>query len=511
MKKFKSAIAVILAMLMAFTFVFTAAAEDEKSYKITNPYASIDWDTIGTYKTALHTHTNASDGDPTLKESIERHVETGFDIVATTDHGTTNYSWAETCPNNFIHGVLSLVGKSEGELVYLGTDGTFENGMSYTLETRENGDDYLSVNGKEVLRVPYGIENNAVSVNAHVNSWFVDYSDNTITDYVDAIKSVDALDGVSVINHPGEYSKARYELYDDDAYNINEPAYRYLLNKWANLLDKYDTCIGVDMNSKGDKRTRFDRILWDELLTRFSAKGENVYGMCSSDAHSLSVIDTGFVLALMPTLDSASLKTSLLNGEFFGASHCIGSPEELREIADALKELYGETELYKAVNDMAVALVEKAAQIDNGELDADESLGLAYTVLDDDGYTTCDTFPAVTSIETNDEAGTITINTTDALIVRWISNGELITTTTADEATFTLSDYAEELGDYVRAEIFGDGGIIYTQAFLLNADSKDENTKVVDDGFIDFGAIDFLVGTIANWMDILGRFFKNLF
>ena len=199
--------AVLCLPLGLFSFAGT------KDFEITDPYAAVNWETVNAYKTALHTHTNASDGDPTLKESVQRHAETGFDLVATTDHGTVNCTWETPCPNRFIHSFLSALGRNEGDLVYLGKKGTFDNGVAYTYATADNGDDYLTLeDGRTILRIPYGIENNAVSVNAHVNSWFADYCDNSVTTYEDAVKGVDRAGGVCVINHPGEYTKARYEL-----------------------------------------------------------------------------------------------------------------------------------------------------------------------------------------------------------------------------------------------------------------------------------------------------------
>ena len=61
-----------------------------------------------------------------------------------------------------------------------------------------------------MLRVPYGIENNPTSFNnSHVNSWFVDYGNGVLggtSDYETPIKNVEELGGLSVINHPGEYT-----------------------------------------------------------------------------------------------------------------------------------------------------------------------------------------------------------------------------------------------------------------------------------------------------------------
>ena len=510
MKRTKSILAVLIAALMCLPFSMLAfAANEDGAYEITNPYENIDWSAVTAYKTALHTHTNASDGDDNLFNSIQRHAETGFDIVATTDHGTVNYSWGETNVSSLIYGVMSLVGKSEGDLVYLSDKGTFSNGTSYTYGTAENGDDYLVLeDGTKILRVPYGIENNAVSVNAHVNGWFADYSNNFITTYEDAVRGVDAKGGVSVINHPGEYTKARYEIHSEDAYNEDTPVYSYYINKFASLIDRYDSCIGIDINSKGDGRTRFDRILWDNLLRRFAANGENVYAIASSDAHQLNVIDTGYTLALLPELSSAALKDCLLGGDFFAASHCLGNYDELVQIAAALKEFYGETELYNKVNGTACAMAEKIEGIENGEYAADESIGITYSTLEN-GFNTCDADPRITSIEVNEATDEITINTTDALIVRWISDGKLICTQKAGEATLDLNEY--ELGDYVRAEVFGEGGIVYTQAFLLDAADKAGNSDPVDSSFVDLGVLDFLFAEFNNWFAVIVRFFANLF
>ena len=513
MKKMRRFSAVLLAVIMVCSIAVPGFAAEKQeaasgTYIITNPYANVNWDTFKAYKTALHTHTNASDGDPTLKESIQRHVETGYDIVATTDHGTTNYTWETPCPNNLIHGALSLVGKSEGDLVYLGKEGTFDNGVSYTYSTNAAGDDMLVTDsGRTIMRVPFGIENNAVSVNAHVNSFFVDYHNNFVTTYVDAVKGVQKLGGVSVINHPGEYSKARYELHSADAYNTDNIAYWYFVNKIASLLSKYDTCIGVDVNSKGDGRTRFDRVFWDVLLQRFADNGQNVYAIGSSDAHQLNKIDTGFTLALMPEFSNAALEKALRSGEFFAASHCIGNYEELVAIQNGINEFYGQTELYNTISAVTAAMEDRVAKIENGEMDADEDIGITYDVLDDQGYCTAATEPAVTSIKVDDEADTITVNTENALIVRWISNGEQIACQKADSATLSLGEFGDKLGNYVRAEVFGEGGVIYTQAFLLNAADNAGKSAVVDKGFFDIGILDFLIPQFKNWFDILGRLF----
>ena len=513
MKKAKAFLAVILAVVICVPFALFSFAQP-KDHVITNPYAAVNWETVNAYKTALHTHTNASDGDPTLKQSVQRHAETGFDIVATTDHGTVNYTWAEPCPNKLIHDVLTALGRNgqEGKLEYLGSEGTFDNGVSYTYATADNGDDYLTLaDGKTILRIPFGIENNAVSVNAHVNSWFADYCDNSVTTYEDAVAGVDDAGGVCVINHPGEYTKARYELRTEDAYDESNFAYSYYINKYAGLIARYDACIGIDINSKGDNRTRFERKLWDILLGRFAANGENVFAIASSDAHQLGVIDTGFSYLLMEEKTSAAARKALENGEFFAASHCLGNPDELAEIAAALKENYGETDLYQKVSETVLAMEEKVAGIESGKYDADESIGVSYSVLDGEGFSTCDTFPVVNAVTVNEAEDTITLDTSDALLIRWISDGKLLATQKADGAPFSLREYEDRLGDYVRAEVFGEGGILYTQAFLIDAAEKTEKTPVTKGLYFNIGVLDFLFAELHRWTEVILRFFGTVF
>lgn len=502
-KNAKKLLSVALSLIICFSVSAFAFAAD---ITVSNPYENIDWNKVNTYKAALHSHTNASDGDQTLFESLERHAETGFDIVAITDHGTTDYGWTKDNKNG-IHTLLKIAKRTEGEIVPIKESGSFENGMTYSYYTAETGDDYLKINGeKEILRVPYGIENNAVSVNAHVNSWFVEHRNNSVTTYKDAIKGVEKLGGVSVINHPGEYTKARYEIRSGKAYDESNFTYRYYINKFSSLLEKYPTCLGIDINSKGDARTRFDRVLWDKLLTRFSKKGETVFAIASSDAHQLDKINTGYTLLLMPKLDSKSAKEALESGEFFAASHCIGNYDELCEIKSALAAFYGEENaVYKAVSASCYEMKDRIEGIENGKYKADSSIGTVYTVLDENGYLSAKTEPQIKNIAVDEKACTISIESNNAMIVRLISGGKLIDTKKADSAVFDLESYGEEVGDYVRFEVFGEGGIIYTQAFLLNAQEKDNSVSAVDKGFFDVGFLDFLFGEINRWVSVIGR------
>ena len=67
--------ALILSVLIAVSALsISAAAADtqqtEKDFIITDPYAAVDWDSWGAYKTQLHSHTTASDGYQTIHEFV---------------------------------------------------------------------------------------------------------------------------------------------------------------------------------------------------------------------------------------------------------------------------------------------------------------------------------------------------------------------------------------------------------------------------------------------------------
>lgn len=505
---FKKSIAAILSVVMLIGCIPFAFASDDNSagYTITNPYKNINWETVNQYKTALHTHTNASDGDDTLINSIERHYETGFDIVAITDHGINDKSWTDSSKNSqLVTNFMSLIGKTDGELVFLSEKGTLPKGMAYEMKY-VNGDDYfVAADGREILRIPYGIENNAVSVNAHVNSWFAPFEDNMPSGYRNAIVGVENAGGVSVINHPGEYTQARYELYQEDAYDMSNPSYNYYISKFYGYIDKYDSCIGIDINSKGDGRTRYDRKLWDIMLAKAAESGKTVTAIATSDAHQLDKIDTGSLIVLAETKTSENVKNALLNGEVLPQSTCLHNRDELEQIAAALKANYGETELYKT---FAKLVEEYDAEVDEIiETGDDGQVDVRYTALNDEGYLATATRPSVNSITVDDAEDTITIDTENALLVRWISDGKLIATTKADDLAFDLNDYEDVIKGYVRAEIFGEGGMVYTEGFTLNADNASDDGN---DFIFDLGFMDFIFALVDRYSGLIGRIIANL-
>lgn len=476
MKNLKKAIALLLSATMLLVIAPFAFAQSETEtdapadvdYKITSTYEKIDFDTINYYKGDLHSHTTLSDGNNPLPDMVRRHYELGFDILAITDHGTAFYGYLE---NDYLPAmkVLGLIknGVVNGEM--LSESGTTPDGNAYKVTIDDSKDQFYSetladgTQGQQMLGVPYGNEQNPTSFNnAHVNTWFVDWGHGRLggtSDYATPITSIQELDGVSVINHPGEYTNARDEESRADAYDVNNAVYNYKIKKFESLLIENNTCLGIDINSKGDSRTRFDRKLWDILLQDVIPHGRNVFAIATSDAHNLEIVDSGYTVHLMAENTSANLKANLRSGEYYAASKYVGCPEELVEIRDALA----------LTNPVAGAGM--LAMLDQAIANGDKFYAGEDAIV-----------PVLTGVDVDEAADTITLTTENTVLSRWIANGEVIHI----GATIDLDDYSDKIGSYVRAEAYGEGGVIYAQPFVLEYDGapEAEEIKCIDFGYL---------------------------
>ncbi len=473
MKNSKKILALILSAAMLLTMAPMAFAGNDIDYEITSPYETVDFSTINQYKTDLHSHTTFSDGHETLPAMVERHYELGFDIYAMTDHGTVSYGYTTQEFNQ----PLKLISWVKNGDVYddvLEVSGKTADGNDYRVDTNSATKDEFYIqtidgkDGQAMLRVPFGNEQNPTSFNnAHVNTWFVDYGNGKLggtSNYISPIAAIDELGGLSVINHPGEYTNARDEENQEDAYNVDDPVYNYKINKFAKILIDYDTCIGIDINSKGDSRTRYDRKLWDILLQKVVPNGRNVYTIATSDAHNLEIVDSGYTMVLMKDLTSADLKAAMSKGQMFAASKYIGNVNEMAA--------------YKAI----------AEKIDTPEAKQLVSMLDAALASGDKFYAGEDAIvPVINNVVIDENEDKIALSTENAVVIRWIADGKEIHV----GSEIDLDDYSDEIGSYVRAEIVGPGGVMYTQAFTLDYVGAPEAENF--DNFVDFGGIVSLI------------------
>ena len=302
MKMSKKLVSVLLvvSLLMSFVLPLTVNAAG-KTYDITSPYETVDWDTWNQYQAQLHTHTLYSDGTVDVKDVVERYYELGYDILAVTDHGVVNKGW------NRVPKVMDLIGYNQ----YINNFVPMSNERYKEITVEGKGRD-----GRPMLDVAYGIELNALVVRKnHVNGFFVDYGNDilgTEEDYETVIAGNSRAGGITFINHPGDFISANKENGRAEDYNQ--------LKVFIDPLMKYDSCVGIEIFNLRDTTDRADRILWDTILQYTIPHGKVVWGFANDDSHALDDIDVTRDIMLMPALSNADLRTAMENGTFFACS-----------------------------------------------------------------------------------------------------------------------------------------------------------------------------------------------
>lgn len=440
----KKILAVILSVvLVALTMAPMLVTANEKNYIIDNPYEEIDWDSWGEYKTQLHCHTNASDGFLTIDEFVRLHYAANFDIVALTDHGTINKGWnnePELVP------LMRLIKKERTNMAdvipipqdeyeaYL--DGTNDN-ITYTTKdgytltrTHENG----------MLDIPQGIELNMATpvADCHLTGYFSDYGQGlagVFGDYETPSKGVMDAGGISYLSHVGEYV---YTDKDSENY-VGQLIDDYYPTKFARLfLDYQGSSLGMGINSATDAHTRCDRILYDQILQKTIPNGVVPWGNTFADSHNESAVNDAYTMCWMPEFTVEAFRECQEKGQYFSISHYSNGVE-----LNGMEEMPGfvEQDVYDT----------KAYWLDNT--------------------------PGVSKITVDQKNDTITVEGTNANIITWVSNGNVIKREALVDGKATLDLHKDELLDtpylYVRFYLSGDNGICYAQPMVLNVEGEE--------------------------------------
>ena len=426
--KFRKTISISLAVVMALS-IFTVGAsastptkqkasfvaEDvkgEKNYTIENPYKDVKWGEWRAYKTALHSHTNASDAVPTIAESVEKHYELGFDILAISDHAVIGVPWNEIPTTVPLYRLFKFGNTKMGAVDVL-TDERREEILKGVGRTNEDGtpQPMLEVTGAAEL-------NGATPINdCHINGFFMEEGKEygqarmgVYGDYETVAKKVGEAGGITFLDHVGEYLGSEYD--------ITRASHPYYANKFANIFLDNPSCVGMDVNSGVNNHTIYDYITWDNVLKLTIPYGRNVFAFTFSDGHHLDQYNRNYTYMLMPELTTDALRTSMETGAFFAASHY--------------------------------------ARADLGE----EFNGEEFET------------PFVSVVDVNQDTDTISFDADNFNYVRWYSDGEII----AEGENLTsldLNKYEDKIGCYIRFTLTGDGGILYSQAFPVTAEGEE--------------------------------------
>ncbi len=349
------AVALTVSLLMPYGVKASAAQNitGNKDFTITDPYKTVDWSVWKHYKANLHTHSTASDGSVNFDKMIEAHYEKGYDILAMTDHAVVNKGW------NIDPKIVPLISYSS----YLNDPKPLTDERYAEIKAG------IGRSGKGMTDVPCGVELNAVSMKlTHVNGFFADYGQGLWgreNDYETPIAGVDALGGLTVINHPGYWLGS-----GKDAGRAKDPKN---IKFFGNLFKKYDSCLGIEVAVEKDGATRNDRVFWDCLLEKVIPYGRNVWGFANSDAHNIESIGVAYDDFVMPENTVANVRTAMENGTLFACA------------------LYAHNEL--------------------GE-----------------NFVASGSCPCVTSITVDDSTDQITVQGADYTEIQWIAKGEIIAT-----------------------------------------------------------------------------------
>ncbi len=378
-------------------------------YKIINPYEGVTElikNDINHYKTNLHTHSTYSDANNTMSDMIDAFYDYDFDILAFAEHGVFGKPWDQDPAiiplfvfQNLWHGKRKHPTTEEFNSIQAGTRKTQKNTRS-----KKRG----------LMCVPNAIEANMFTlVKNHVNGYFTDNACEGIfgkeNDYETPIKKIEKSGGISHINHPTDWLQSwKYPNCGKDPDNV---AF------FADLLMKYQSCLGIEVLNMYDKPNRCDRQLWDSLLQAIIPYGKRtVWGFSNSDAHEITQVDTAFMDFILPEFSQDNLRKAMENGTFFS-------------IARYAKNELGENFEGKGVT------------------------------------------PKITEISVDND--TITIKAKNCKVIEWIANGEILKSQSADAqdeiaSTINLNDYSDKITCYIRAQVKGDGGICMTQPFVCD-------------------------------------------
>lgn len=420
MNKFKKILSVALSMVFTMQLgigSIGAFAADTTDYKIVSPYEDVIWsgkDAWGAYKGTIHTHTSYSDAGESLSTMVKEYYNQGYDFLGNADHGITGVEWNKEPELQLLYSYQPLIGNKFEHL----TDEEFEQITNGTYPLYGG-----TVRNKKMTCVIGGNELNNLSLTKnHVNGYFLPSDvgngfggkENEIG-YEEAIKFIDENGGLSHINHPGDWIESNT---NPDA--VNDPDN---IKLFGNIILKYDSCLGTEVLNEKNGTTGYDRILWDNLLMYCLPYGKTVIGFSNTDAHSKNTVDSSFSVFMMEENDVDHIKETMQSGAFFCVTRRLRANDKI-----------GPAEDFDVMNS-----------------------GLPY--------------PMFSSL--NVVGHKIFATTTDAATIQWIADGNVIAKSAIDpNVPINMLDLDKIEGaedfQYVRVEIFGEGGLCLSQALVID-------------------------------------------
>ena len=392
--------------------VTAAVANPNINFKITNPYAHVNWDTFGQYKTAHHTHTTNSDGNAPLDSTAERFYTMGFNVASFTDHNVVTPT-----PDRSGVGPMTLARIAE---MRAGAGRNGAPGMIFIPESNE-------LSG---LGLP-GITQNPTG--HHVNVYWAGNmnSGGTIRQALNRLDT-DFGGGLARLNHPGRYTGSLHPTPWVQAEAIaNDPAnYMVYVN---DVFRPSHSMIGMELINKFDTESQADRVLWDNILSVLMPEGRPVWGFSDDDSHSNNAIGFSYNLLLMPELNLSEVRYAMESGAFLAFTR-VDRQYRIFTTPITANDWDGTGVNRTAAHNQPVPEV-KRITVGNNSITVDAEITVSGTTHVIDNDTT--------------------------RFIDWVADGVVIHRgKTLDLRAHQLSIYS-----YVRATIVTPTGVIYTQPF----------------------------------------------
>lgn len=375
-------------------------------------------------------------------------ASTGIDYQIDSPYASVDWNWTQYKAGFHNHTTESDGGNTATEMleqayalgfnVYAMTDHNFTNttwDRTDTAKAQSNPDYYLTTErmtqmntGADRNGAPGMIgtgDSNEQSVKDHLNTfWTPGYLNPSNATLESKIATVDAMTGtpdpIMHINHPGRYYGGSNQTTGEAA--ANDPA---KVARYVNLFEQYpDSLVGMEIvNKVSDGDSYSDRILWDNVLAE-TLPERNVWGFSNDDAHSTEALGYDYNMLLMPGLSEQEVYDTMKSGAFY-----------------------------------STALVAKRELGSNFKGDRTQPA------------------PSISNVTVDQSDDSITIEGANYNTIEWIADGKVIATGN----TLDLDDVSAEVDNYVRAQLIGDNGISFTNAFGVDMTTKSNNGQYLSD------------------------------
>ncbi|NLA77839.1 MAG: hypothetical protein GX851_08455 [Clostridiales bacterium] len=319
------------------------------------------------------------------------------------------------------HGVIGRAWDKEPEMVpIIGYYAFIEKTATLTTERYQeilNGTDR---GGRGMFNLQQGIELNALVIEKnHINGFFAEYGQNYLGVENDFETSVAANAKAGGITHLNHLGD--WTGAGGNADKNRDPA---TVKLFSDLFIKYPSCVGMEIINRIDSVTRHDRILWDEILQEVVPYGRNVFAFSNDDSHVYDDIGLSFEVLMLDEVNNDTIRQSMEQGSFFAVGR--------RARAELGNDFFG-------------------------------------------GYDT--PYPMATDIIVNEAADTITVAAENYNKIQWIADGKII----CEGNTIDLNNYENDISSYVRFQISGDGGMCFSQPFVVDDGTLgDANPPIVE-------------------------------